>query len=180
MDKGKLYFLIAPPRAGKTTFCRDWLSYKECSLVINSHPIRFSLEHNKITPRVIISGDEFRKAVHGHAYIKEAEELVFANMTTACRALINTGFDVMVDETNSTLTSIYRLLLVDIDAIPLWIDTPENVCVKRARDTNKKYLIPPIKRICKQIEELRAGWPDNFNKLRQQIIERKTSDQVAV
>jgi len=187
MEKGKLFFLIAPPRAGKTTFCKEWVSKPD--ITVTGEPIdntsfpMFTCEKLNFTvskPRVIISGDEFRKAVHGHSYIKEAEELVFANMTTACRALINSGFDVLVDETNSTLTSIYRLLLVDIDAQAIWLDTPEDVCIERAIKTEKPYLVLPIKRICSQIRELKANWPNNFNIMRQQIIDRKTSDQVAI
>lgn len=180
--------MIAPPRSGKTTFAKKWVSKPEFRFECNIYddPERiFPTSYDEIDvivtkPRVVVSGDEFRKAVHGHAYIKEAEELVFANMTTACRALINSGFDVLVDETNSTLTSIYRLLLVDIDATPIWLDVPEKTCIQRAIDTKRFYLLKPIQRICSQISELKAHWPDNFNKLRQQIIDRKTSDAVAV
>lgn len=179
--------MIAPPRSGKTTFAKKWVSRPD---------VRFEYENDEdstyfpsagedidvvvIRPNVVVSGDEFRKAVHGHAYIKEAEELVFANMTTACRALLNTGHDVLVDETNSTLTSIYRLLLVDIDATPIWLDFNEKDCVRRAAETGKAYLELPIRRICSQIRELKAGWPANFNELRQKILDRKTSDAVAI
>lgn len=179
--------MIAPPRAGKSTFAKNWVATPE---VKNPHEVDENDGYFKFTignadfivtrPRVVVCGDDFRKAVHGHAYIKEAEELVFANMTTACRALLNTGHDVLVDETNSTLTSIYRLLLVDIDAIPIWLDYNEEDCVRRATETGKAYLELPIRRICSQIRELKTHWPNNFNELRQKIIDRKTSDAVAV
>lgn len=149
MEKGSLYFTIGCPRSGKSTYADNWVKHE--------------------TKRVILSGDSFRKAVHGHSFIKIAEELVWTHLSVAAKALLNRGFDVLIDETNSTLTSLYKIVTIDIDAQPIWIDTPVEVCLERAIATGKPYLEAPIRRIAKQIEELKAGWPQNFESLKEKI-----------
>lgn len=158
--KTKLYYLIGPPRGSKTTFSRQW-------------------EKEKTTPdekRVVLSGDSFRKGVHGQIYIGEAEFFVFACMDAATRALLNDGYTVLIDETSSTLNTIERYLRIDIDAQPIWINTDENTCILRAINLKQDYLVPAIRRVSQQINELKIDFDKKIEKIKQKILERKKID----
>lgn len=154
----KLYYLIGAPRSSKTTYAKQWQ------------------EEDK--KRVVLSGDSFRKGVHGQIYIGEAEFFVFACMDAATRALLNDGYTVLIDETSSTLNSIERYLRINIDAQPIWIDTPKETCIERAKTLKQEYLIPAIERVSKQIEELKEDFDNKIYKIKNKIIERQKTDYI--
>lgn len=182
---GRLYFMVGLPRSGKSSTAQLWLKGPFLPDPEGERPghIKFNYLTDGIEvvrPRAVVSGDDFRKAVHGHSYIAEAEGLVFSYMDVAIKALLLGGFDVLVDETSTTESTIMRYLRADLDAVPIWIDTPVDECIQRARATNKEFLIGPIYRISRQMDELRKGWPDNFQRMRDQVRYRKESDNAVV
>lgn len=176
--QGKLFFFIGLPRSGKTTRAKEWL--RGDPLPVRGDDYDIFQAYTVGRPRVVVSGDDFRKAVHGHSYIAEAEGLVFAHMDVAIKALLLGGFDVLVDETSTTESTIMRYLRADIDATPIWMDTPVEECVRRAMATGKEYLVGPIHRIARQMEELRKGWPDNFMQMKARVRYRKENDNDVV
>jgi predicted kinase len=170
MTRGKLTFTIGLPRSGKSTFAQDWVRRPNLEM---DQPSNFVV----VRPRVIVSGDAFRLALHGQAYESLAESFVFAAMDTATRALLDSGHDVIVDETSTTENTILRYLRIDIDAEPIWIDTSLHVCLRRAIDTNRPYLIKPIHRMNDNLARLRSQWPANFERLKDQIRTRWDHDR---
>ncbi len=95
MTRGTLHFTIGLPRGGKSTFCDIWV--REAKRCIHephwsdpdSGPI---VLENDLRSRVVISGDDFRLALHGHKYVPEAEgtELV-SNPNTGEKAPVQSG-----------------------------------------------------------------------------------------
>ena len=122
-----LLYCIGLPRSGKSTICTKWANEKPMRAIVNS--------------------DSIRLALTGRRYEPLAETQVFATKHIMIRALLERGFDVMVDGTHSTEISIKRILEIDINAtaVPIFVDCAE--CVKRARDTGQEDLIPSIERI---------------------------------
>lgn len=155
---GKLWFTIGLPRSGKTTYCDEW---------VTDH------DHNR---RVVVSGDAFRQALHGHAYIPEAEGVVFAHMDIAVRAFLLSGHDVIIDETATTEATILRYFRIDQEACPVWISTTAEVCIQRALDSNKPYLVDPINRMAQQLAKLKADYPGNFVRLQDYCRVRQNHD----
>lgn len=154
----KLFYTIGIQRGGKSTFAKQWQ------------------EEGK--KRVVLSGDSFRKGVHGQIYIGEAEFFVFACMDAAARALLHEGYTVLIDETSSTLNTIQRYLRVDINAQPIWIDTPKETCILRAINLKQDFLIPAIERVSKQIEELKIDFDKKIYNIKNKIIERQKTDYI--
>lgn len=169
--KGKLFFLQGRPRSGKGVWSQMWLR----------HDITLPAQYYDVlkTPRVVICGDDYREALYGRHYQIEAEGFVFACMDVSARAQLNAGRDVLIDETCSTEATLLRYLRLDINATPIWIDTPEEVCIQRAIDTNKPYLIEPIKRIGRQLEYLKKHWDETVHRLKMYLRDR-AEDDVAV
>lgn len=130
----KLYFTIGCPRCGKSTYCTKWASEK--------------------ANRVVVCSDDIRMALHGHRYIPEAETMVFGIKHVMIRSHLARGFDVIVDGTHSTKISVQRLLEIDPNATPIFINVPADECKRRATATNKPDLHPVIDRIYKQISNI--------------------------
>lgn len=139
MEKGKLYFCIGLPRSSKSTFCNKWVMNRPMS--------------------VIVSSDDIRLAIHGKRYEPLAETLVFATKHIMIRALLNRGFDVIVDGTHSTEISIQRLLEIDEKAVAIVFDASKETCIQRAIDSGQEDLIPAIERI--ETNLLKLGWIPN-------------------
>ena len=152
----KLFFYIGLPRSGKSTLAKKWQS--------------------KGSKRVVLNGDSFRKGVHGQIYIAESEFFVFACMDAAARALLNDGYEVLIGETSTSLSTIERYYRIDINAESIWVDTPKDVCIERAKSLNQDYLIPAIERIGKQFNELKIDFNEKINKIKRRILDRKSSD----
>lgn len=157
-DKPKLLFLSSLPRAGKSSWANKWVRLPGPR------------------PRVIVSGDDIRTAMHGHAYIPEAEPYVFAHMDIAIRSHLLRGCDVIADETFTTEQSILRMLRIDIEAEPIFISTPVEVCKRRAIDAGKEYLLGPIDRMAAQLEKLKADWPETLERLKIYVRLRQSQD----
>lgn len=176
MNKGKLFFTVGLPRSGKSTWANKWVKFETYSDAFNS--ALWNSEHlfTNATPRVIISGDDFRRALYGRAYQIEAEGAVFAMMDVATRALLSRGFDVIVDETCTTEATLIRYLRIDPEATPIFIETSEEECIARAIKTGKPYLVGPIERMAKQLKELRANWDETVDHLKHYLSQRELQD----
>lgn len=153
MSRGKLSFLIAPARSGKSTFAAEWITE----------------EDKDGLPRVVISDDQIRLALHGERYNRLAEPAVYATKYIILRTLVNSGYHVLSDDTHTTKESIERLLEIDKSATPIFIDTPYEVCLERAVNTNQFDLILVIGRMFENIRKLCAraymslpGYPAYF------------------
>lgn len=157
-SRGKLYFTIGLPRSGKSSYANAW---------------------SKESPnRVVIGGDDFRIGLHGHEYLRTSEGLVFGVMDAAIRALLHRGFDVLVDETCTTEATLLRYLLIDLNATPIILDTPANICIQRAREGGKEHLVPCIVQMDKQKQELLRDWPAAIERVKAKILERYPNDIV--
>lgn len=126
MTNSKLYFLIGSARSGKSTFSKKWQSEKEM--------------------RVVVSGDNIRLATHGTRYNKLAEDSVFCTLHIMVRTLLLSGYEVLIDETNTSEMSIRRILEIDKNATPVFINTPLDICIKRAIDSRQFDVINSIYR----------------------------------
>lgn len=156
IKRGKLFFTIKLPQSGGSTFC-NWF--------VQNRP-----------NCVVIGGDDFRNALYGREFQIEAEGTVFSTMDVAIRALLNRGFDVIIDETSTTEATLFRYYKIDENAKEIWINTTKEECIKRAIENNRRYLVLPIKRMAKQFDFLKK----NFKKIKSKIIdylnERKIAD----
>jgi predicted kinase len=168
----RLYFMVGLPRSGKSTLAAKWLT-ENLRLI---HDQNGQVIGTTNPPRVVLNGDDFRHAVYGRDFCPEGEGLVFASIDVAARALLRAGYDVLIDETGTTESTIKRYLKIDPDAEAIWVDTPEEECVRRATITNKPYLIPPIKRMAEQMKLLRLYWPKNFEAWREYALMRQKHD----
>ena len=130
----RLYYTIGNMRSGKSTLCTEWAKNKPMRTIVNS--------------------DSIRLALTGKRYEPLAETQVFAIKHIMIRALLERGFDVMVDGTHSTEISIQRILEIDINAEEMPIITPLQECIERANKTNQPDLIPSIYRVHKNLCEL--------------------------
>ncbi len=156
--RGKLFFMVGLPRSGKTVIADEWVR---------------SWKHGE-NPRVIIGGDDYRTAIHGEIYRKEAEGTVFAMMDVSVRAQLDRGHDVLIDETCTTEATLLRYLRLDIDATPIFVDTCMEVCIDRAED--KPYLVKPIQRMAAQKGQLMAKWDETVARLRKYLVSRMSQD----
>ncbi len=183
-ERGRLYFCVGLAHSGKSTHCNEWCRKyhqpdgQDCFTVWThtlQKPMTQSVElHSR--PRVAVGGDDFRKAVYGQEYWPGGEGMVFAAMDVAIRALLSRGYDVIVDETCTTESTLLRYLKIDGEAIPVFIDTPAEECVRRAIKNGREYLVGPIERMDEQLRTLRANWDETVAKLRGYVEMRKGLD----
>jgi len=173
MNKGRLYYCQGLPRSGKSTFSEKWKNGCEDKPIRDDYGFELRLLKG---PRVVISGDQFRRALHGSDFRIEAESTVYATMDIVTRALLNSGYDVLIDETCTTEQTLLRYLRLDIDATPIFFDASEEECIKRAEETNKPYLIGPIKRMARQLKEIRSNWDETVTRLKAYLLERQQHD----
>lgn len=170
MERGKLYGLVGLPRSGKSTVANEWVKGDKVRNP-NGHgffPYCYVIDR----PRVIVGGDDFRVALYGQEYNLNGEASVFAAMDVAVRALLARGFDVIIDETCTTEDTLSRYLRLDLDFTPIFIDTPEEVCVERAIATNKPFLVAPIRNMARQLADLRPRWDETRARLTKRLRDR--------
>lgn len=147
-ERGRLSFLCGLPQSGKSRYST-----------------LFAQETGP-RPRVIISGDDFRLALTGQEYSPRAEAMVFSVMDTAILALLDRGYDVLVDETSTSRATLMRYLRLDPDAEMIFIDTPAEECKRRALENERPYLVRVIDRLAPRLDKFRQGWES----LRQELL----------
>lgn len=97
----------------------------------------------------IVGGDALRQAMTGGAWFPPVEPMIWGVARMMARALFFSGSqNVVVDATH--LTPQHRAYWRPTSDCPWRVelalfDTPVDVCIERARKTNKEYLIEPIR-----------------------------------
>lgn len=178
---GRLHFLVGLPCSGKSTFANRWACYADEDA--SSRVLEVLTKYRQdgtvslpLRPRVVIAGDDFREGLHGKEYLPTAEPFVFATMDAAARALLLRGYDVLIDETSTTYWTLTRYLKVDLDASPIFIDTPVEECKRRALEAGRDYLVPHIERMHTPLTMMRHNWHEAFGRLREETCQRNQQD----
>lgn len=166
---GQLYFFIGNPRSGKSTLARQYQNFiidlipNEISSCPYTERVYPQIHEN---PRIVINGDSLRLALHGQVYAKEAEGYIACMMEVMARAYLAEDYDVLIDETNTTIASITRWFRVCKTTEPIFINTSKEICIERANKNNQLYLIPVIERC----DEQRQYIVDNWDKVKNEIL----------
>ena len=147
--RGRLFFTIAPARAGKSTFANKWVVSEGDN------------------PRVIVCRDDIRQAL-GHRWNSHVEHIVKATAHTMTETLLSRGFDVLVDETNCKWSAVEEILRIDPDAEPIWISYSHNECNERAIKTNQSDLILVISWMVESLEAMKEEWEAKIAQKREQ------------
>jgi predicted kinase len=134
-DKPVLYLPVGLPRSGKSTWA-DSLRKKMGAVIVNP--------------------DSIRLALHGQDFIASAESIVWATAELMVKSLFLAGHKtVVLDATN-----------VKKDDRKKWIRpnqwkhffvtfyTPKDVCIARAIEGGREYLVPVIEKMNEQFEPI--------------------------
>lgn len=140
-----LYLLVGLPRSGKSTKAQ-------------------TMEMPIVCP------DAIRKTLHGQAFRRETEPMVWAIAKTMVQALFHAGHDKVVLDA-CAITHAHRkewhsrewdtrcvYVYADYD---LKINTV--ICVQRAIKNGQEYLIPVIESMAEKFQPLLREWDDNIN-----------------
>ena len=155
IEKGHLFYTVGCPHSGKSTYANNWVD----GFISGLH------ENN----RVVLGGDDFRSALTGHEFVLQAEGMVASCIDIAAKALLNRGFDVLIDETSSTEATLIRYYRLDINALPIFIDTSREECIRRAIANKRDYLVGPINRIANQLERIRPKWDETIKSIKEYV-----------
>ena len=125
--KKKLIMTVGLPRSGKSTWAKK-----------------------QMLP--IVNPDSIRLAMHGQRFCAKAEPFVWATAFIMTEALFNAGHDIIIlDATNTNEERrkewYQRFPEDEHDIILQKFDTPKEVCIQRAIDTDQEDLIPVIERM---------------------------------
>ena len=131
-----LFITVGLPQSGKTTWAR------------------------MVTKKIgapIVNPDSIRLALHGQAFILEAEDFVWAIARVMVKSLFKAGHeDVIVDATNITRKrrNFWQSDFWETIFIPF--NCPVEVCIKRAKESGRLDLIPVIERMAATFESIQA------------------------
>ncbi len=126
--RGKLYFMVGSARSGKSTVC------KELAKELNA---------------TILTQDSFRLAVYDKDWWGPGEPVVFGHVDIAARALLISGSNVIIDETNTLAWR--REHWRGLGGKAFFVKTPLDVCVSRC-NANNDGLIEAVNRMHKNLE----------------------------
>ena len=133
---GSLIFLHGLPRSGKSTLASQWLH--ESSMFK--------------TPKVLITGDDFRLATYGQEYDRSCEFASALTTFTAIKALLK-NHCVLFDETNSSEWSLRRIFEICPTAQYIDIGTEKKICLER--NAKSRNILPFVfDRIERQLLEI--------------------------
>lgn len=104
----------------------------------------------------IVNPDSIRLAIHGQRFCAKAEPFVWATAFIMTEALFNAGHNtIILDATNTNEERrkewYQRFPEDEYDIILQQFDTPKEVCIQRAIDTDQEDLIPVIERMASDI-----------------------------
>lgn len=136
-ENNTLILTVGLPRSGKSTW---------------------AIEQSQDYGIPIVNPDSIRLALHGQAFIREAEPFVWAIAKVMVSSLFLAGHDrVIVDATNTTkerrnfwADNNWELYLQVFDAT-------KEVCISRAKATEREDLIPVIERMAEKFEPIILG-----------------------
>lgn len=130
--ESQLSILIGLPRSGKTTFSKKW-----------------RLENKN---RVVVSGDAIRFGVYGERFKLEEEYKVREHFLVTIKALLHDGYEVLADETNTSVQHITDLSNLSKFPLKAYINyCPKEICIDRAKKCGQEDLIPSIERMDKNL-----------------------------
>ena len=128
----KLILAVGFPRSGKTTKCKALAADLGAA---------------------IVNPDSIRLAIHGQAYIQEAEPYVWTVAKTMVKALFLAGHDtVIIDAVNNTVRRRNEWISKAWHREFLVIDTDADECIRRAIEEENDAIIPIIERMRTQHE----------------------------
>ena len=115
---------VGLPRSGKSTWARQRAKELGCP---------------------IVNPDSVRLAMHGQAYVPEAEKMVWAIAHYMVKALFIAGHETVILDATNTVPQV-RQQWHSKDWINAWkvLETPLITCVERAREGDRLDLIPVI------------------------------------
>ena len=103
----------------------------------------------------IVNPDAIRLALHGQAFIIEAEPIVWMTAKYMVRALFLAGHEsVILDATNTTRSRRDEWKSSLWNREVMLFDTPEDECIRRAKDGGREDLIPIIEKMNEGFEDL--------------------------
>jgi predicted kinase len=112
----------------------------------------------------MVNPDSIRLAIHGQVFIKEAETLVWTHVKYMIESLFIAGHDkVILDATNTMVRRRREFKSKKWKCMYKVFDTSKDECIQRAKDSGTEYLIPVIKRMCKQFEPLTKDEGELYN-----------------
>ena len=124
MMKPRLILTVGLPRSGKSTWCEKM---------------------RKRYTAVIVNPDSVRLAIHGQAYIREAEQFVWATVRAMVKALFIAGHElVILDATSVTKPSRDSWKSDDWDLWYAETDVNKFICKRRAEEGDRLDLVPVI------------------------------------
>ncbi len=106
-------------------------------------------------PAAIVNPDAIRLAIHGQRFIAQAEPYVWLTARTMVESLFLAGHKtVILDATNTTHKRRNEWRNKNWEREYIYVDTPKNICIERAKASNQEDLIMVIERMDKQFEPL--------------------------
>jgi len=128
----KLYFYIGLPRSGKSTHSKIW--------------------QQEAPNRVVLCYDDYRHILTGQRFHQDSEDFVRATVLITAKVLLRSGYDVLLDDTHTSLKNVEKILDVDKNAIALIINTDHETCIKRAYICGHDDLYHPILRMVENLK----------------------------
>ena len=99
----------------------------------------------------VVNPDSIRLALHGQPFIGSAEPYVWAIAKTMVKSLFLTGHEVVIlDATNLTRKRRDEWISSSWEREFKQFLVAKIVCIRRAMDTNKEYLIPVIEKMSEE------------------------------
>ena len=124
----KLHLMVGLPRSGKSTKAKEL-----------GHPI--------------VEPDAIRLVIHGTAWRRNIEPLIWATAHIMVESLFESGHtDVVLDATNHTIARRMEWEDSRWAVVCHVVDTGPDACKERAINTNQEYLIPVIERMDRDYE----------------------------
>ncbi len=139
MTDKTLVLMVGLPRAGKTTWVKNFhWTFDGCT--------------------AIVCPDEIRKALDCYPFVAEMEPKVWEIARVMVKALFGAGHDVVfLDATNVTRTRRAEWWSAEWKTLHRYVDTPREVCIRRAREEGREDLVDVINRMADSFEAFGAG-----------------------
>lgn len=165
MNNGQLYFLIGLPRSGKSTIAQKFLDGDSVGFFGNLKDVE-GFRYSR--PRVVLALDSFRKAVSGNRYNWWAEPSVYHSVDIAATALLQSNYNVLIDDTHTTPESWKRIFRVSPNAIYRIVEVGSCECKRRAAETGQNDLDEVIDRLANNLEKMQSG-ENSIEKIRSEV-----------
>ena len=140
-----LYFTVGSARSGKSTFSKTWIDN----------------QMSKGIPSVVLNEDLIRLAHHKQRYIGAAEPFIHASAQLFLKSLLLGGYDILYDETNTSVNSIKNIFSICPTAKPYVFLESVDVLIDRAHKSGQSDLVEQgvIHKHCGQIYRLSVYEP---------------------